>query len=99
MQASAAQISDTELERIFLQCVQHAQYPDLQHEVRFYREGPPHSQTQAALRRRIDKMLYMKEVEEARRAAEKALQDELSLKTFAKKGAAGKGQDPKKDHN
>ena len=42
-------------------------------------------------------MLYMKEVEEAKRAAEKALQDELSLKTFAKKGAAGKGQNPKKD--
>ncbi len=33
-------------------------------------------------------MLYMKEVEEAKRAAEKALQDELYLKTFAKKGAA-----------
>ena len=42
-------------------------------------------------------MLYIKEVEESRRAAEKALQDELSLKTSAKKRAAGKGQDPKRD--
>ena len=57
------------------------------------------SKTQAALRRRIDKMLYIKEVEESRQAAEKALRDELSLKTSAKKGAAGKGQEPNRDSN
>ena len=59
MQSSATQISEQELERIFFQCVQHAQHSDLQHEIRFYRESPAHMQGQPALRRRIDKMIYI----------------------------------------
>ena len=42
-------------------------------------------------------MLYIKEVEEAKKQAEKDLADELSLKSFAKKGVPGKSQNPKKD--
>ena len=95
MQSSATQISDQELERIFFQCIQHAQHSELQRELRFYRESPVHMQGQPALRRRIDKMIYMKELEESKRQAEKALAEELSLKSFARKGAPAKEQKTK----
>ena len=66
---------------------------------RFYREGPAHTQTQANLRRRIDKMIYMRELEESKKQAEKALAEELSLKSFARKGAPAKQQQNSKSSN
>ena len=40
-------------------------------------------------------MIYMKELEESKRQAEKALAEELSLKSFARKGAPAKEQKTK----
>ena len=97
MQQSAALLSQSELERMFYESVQHAQYGDIQHEIRFYRESPIHTQTQAALRRRIDRVLYEKEVAESRKAAEKALHEQLSLHPSTKRGTPGKQQEPKKE--
>ena len=95
LQASAALLSQTDLERMFFESVQHSKFGDLQHEVRFYRESPAHAQTQAALRQRIDRMLYDKEVQESRRASEKALHEQLTLQAPSKKGAPGKTSEPK----
>ena len=95
MQQSAALLSQSELERMFYESVQHAEYGDIQHEIRFYRESPIHTQTQAALRRRIDRVLYEKEVAESRKAAEKALHEQLSLHPSTKRGIPGKQQEPK----
>ena len=47
-------------------------------------------QTQAALRRRIHRVMFDKEVAESRKAAEKALHDSLSLNPTTKRGNAGK---------
>ena len=96
MQSSATEIAEKELERLFYQSIQHAQHSELQHELRFYRESPSHMQGQPALRRRIDRMIYQKDVEESKRQAEKALTEELTLKPSARKGAPAKEQKGKK---
>ena len=97
MQPSAHALSQTDMERLFFESVQHCQYADLQHEIRFYREGPMHSRTQAALRRRIDRVLFDKEVADSRKAAEKAMHESLSLNPTPKRGNAGKQpKEPKK---
>ena len=53
MQPTAHQVSQVDLERLFFEALQHCQYSDVQHELRFYKEGPMHQQTQADLRRRV----------------------------------------------
>ena len=49
------------------------------------------------MRRRVDRVLYEKEVAESRKAAGKALHEQLSLHASTKRGTPGKQQEPKKE--
>ena len=84
--SSAAEVGDSELQQLFLQCISHAEHEDLEHEIRFYRETPSSSQTLNALRRRVDKILHVEALEKAKQAAEVALREEFSLKPSASTG-------------
>ncbi len=92
MEPTAHAVSQVDLERLFYEALEHCQFPDVQHELRFYKEQPEHMQTQPDLRRRIDKVLRKKEVSDSRKAHEKFLHDALSLGPGRKqpRGQAGK---------
>ena len=79
MEPTAHAVSQVDLERLFYEALKHCQYSEVQHELRFYKEGPEHQQTQSDLRRRIDKVLRKSEVSDSRKAHERFLNDELSL--------------------
>ena len=92
MQPTAHQVSQVDLERLFYEALEHCQYSEVQHELRFYKEGP---MPQSDLRRRIDKVLRTKEISESRKAHERSLNDALSLGPAPKqpRGHAGKKGD------
>ena len=95
MQPTAHEVSQVDLERFFFEALEHCQYSEVQHELRFYKEGPMRQQTQSDLRRRIDRVLRTKEIAESRKTHERSLNDALSLGPAPKqpRGHAGKKGD------